>query len=241
MSNAITLLAPQSSQTGRNLREVPGITSFIKRAVLWRPRGAFKEVDAATAARVAIQLLCRVSGLAYSADQCRPIPGTPVLGAAAVGTLTGTTIAADDTVTIEGVTYTFIAALTAPAVPGEVLVGVSDSASLDNLISAINGTAGAGTTYGTGTTAQTTCTASAGAGDTLTLTADTVGAGGNAIETTASLTSGDWGAATLENGVTATTAVAGQVMYDSTNIYIALAAVTATSTAGWKKIAHAAL
>jgi hypothetical protein len=81
----------------------------------------------------------------------------------ASGILTGTTIAVGDTVTIAGKVYTFRAALVGAY---DVLVGASDSESLDNLISAINGTAGAGTTYGTGTVAHPLVTAAAGAGDT---------------------------------------------------------------------------
>jgi hypothetical protein len=121
---------------------------------------------------------------------------------AATGTLTGTTIAADDTVTIGAVTYTYVTELTAPAVPYEVKVGASDSASLDNLIAAINKAAGEGTTYGTGTVAHALVTAAAGAGDTMDLTAKTAGYIGNKVATTATLTSGDWGAATLEGGST---------------------------------------
>ena len=130
--------------------------------------------------------------------------------------MTGTTIAADDTVTIGGYTYTFVAALSedsGDAVPFEVLVGVSDSASLDNLIAAINGAAGEGTTYGTGTTAHAFVTAAAGTGDTMDVTFNTPGAAGN-IATTASLTAGDWGAATLEGGVDATYGSAGDQLYD---------------------------
>lgn len=121
-------------------------------------------------------------------------------GTKATGTLTGETIAADNTVTVDGVTYTFKAALTNPAVPNEVLVGVDDSASLDNLIAAINGAAGAGSTYATGSTKLTSVVASAGAGDTMVLTAATGGLDGNTITTTASLAAGGFAAATLENG-----------------------------------------
>lgn len=173
----------------------------------------------------------------------RPEAGTPVHAETAAGTLTGTTIAADDTVTIGGYTYTFVAALSedsGDAVPFEVLVGVSDSASLDNLIAAINGAAGEGTTYGTGTTAHAFVTAAAGTGDTMDVTFNTPGAAGN-IATTASLTAGDWGAATLEGGVDATYGSAGDQLYDEDYLYTAVDDVEVTSTSGWTKVAIVAL
>ena len=175
----------------------------------------------------------------------RPEAGTPVHGVIATGTLTGTTIAADDTVTIADLTYTFVDALsedTGDAVPYEVLVGATDSDSLDNLIAAINGDTGEGTLYGTGTVAHPSVTAAAGAGDTMDVSF-TAGAGvaGNDIATTATLTSGDWGAANLEGGVDATEGILGDQLFDSTNLYQCLADVTKTSTSGWKKIAFSAL
>ena len=58
------------------------------------------------------------------------------------------TVTADDTVTINGVVFTFKTALsTWPAVAGEVLAGANAGASRANLIASINGAAGAGTTY----------------------------------------------------------------------------------------------
>lgn len=63
-----------------------------------------------------------------------------------------------ETVTIDGVVYTFRTALIGAF---DVLIGASTSASRNNLVSAVNGTAGAGTTYGIGTTPHPTATASA--------------------------------------------------------------------------------
>jgi len=237
MNNAPSLPAPSLySQAGNNLREPTGSAAFITRANRWRPKGAYKEVIAATASRVALMLVDRLTGVAYSANQCRPIPGTPVNGVKATGTLTGTTIAEDDTVTIGSITYTFVDELSDPDVANEVLVGASDSDSLDNLIAAINGDTGEGTLYSTGTQHVESAVAAAGDDDTMTLTALAAGTSGNSIATTASLTSGDWEDATLTDGVNATTAVAGQVLYDSDAIYIALADVSVTSTTGWKKV-----
>ena len=119
---------------------------------------------------------------------------------AATGTLTGTTIAADDFVVIGDVTYTYVADLGDPQNDYDVLVGADDSASLDNLVAAINGAAGAGFLYGANTIAHQLVTATAGAGDTLVITSIVEAAASNDIATTAALTAGDWGAATLTGG-----------------------------------------
>lgn len=169
----------------------------------------------------------------------RPEAGTPVNGVAATGTLTGTTIAWTNTVTIGGVAYVFEESDL--ETPNSVLLGASDSDGLDNLIAAINGAAGEGTLYGTGTVAHPTVSAAAGSGDTMVVTARTVGAAGNAITTTAALTAGSWGAATLAGGVTATEGQAGDQMYDGSYLYTAVADVLPTSTTGWEKSATAAI
>jgi hypothetical protein len=150
-----------------------------------------------------------VSGLMGSVylNQSGGVPTTIYVktsaGAAAVaatGTLTGTTIAVNDTVTIGSTVYTFKSPVTTAY---HVLVGATDSDSLDNLIAAITAGAGAGTAYGTGTLVHPTVTAAAGAGDTMDATALTAGTAGNSIATTATLTAGGWGAATLTGGVAA--------------------------------------
>lgn len=120
------------------------------------------------------------------------------MGVGGIGTLTGTTIAADDTVTIGTVTYKFVAS---PAVANDIDVGVSDEVSLDNLIAAINAASGEGTKYGTGTVVNPHVTAAAGAGDTMDVESKT--ADGVATATTASLTSGAWGNTTLQGGILA--------------------------------------
>lgn len=119
---------------------------------------------------------------------------------AATANLDGITIAAGNTVTIAGIRYTFVAALTVPAVPYEVKVGATDSDSLDNLVAAINAAAGAGATYGTGTAVHPSVTAAAGAGDTMDVTAKTAGPNGNSIQVQSGLTSGSWNGYTLTGG-----------------------------------------
>lgn len=127
-------------------------------------------------------------------------------GTKATGTLTlALNPVADETVTIGAVTYTFKAAPIATA--NEVKLGASASATLDNLIAAINRTAGAGDLYGSETVIHPTVTAAAGAGDTMTLTAKTAGTEGNAIATTETLAGAgnQFGAATLTGGVSGDT------------------------------------
>lgn len=121
----------------------------------------------------------------------------------ATGTLTSDATAPsdDDTVTIGSTVYTFKTALTDPAVPYEVLIGASAAASLDNLKSAINATAGAGTTYGTGTVAHPSVAATTNTDTTQVVEALTAGTAGNAIATTEASTHLSWGAATLAGGL----------------------------------------
>lgn len=74
------------------------------------------------------------------------------------GTLTASgTPVANDTVTIgtgsSQVVYTFVPALGAPA--NQVLLGVNGTASLQNLVSAVNGSSGAGAIYSSGTSVNT--------------------------------------------------------------------------------------
>lgn len=140
--------------------------------------------------------------------------GNPTGLKAAVGTLTGTTIAADDTVTIGTREYMFVDVMPGGStLPVSVLVGATDSDSLDNLIAALNAAAGGGTLYSINTAAHSQVTAAVGAGDTMVVTAKTRGAAANAIVTTATLTAGDWGAATLEGGVDGETVTIGEVVY----------------------------
>lgn len=160
--------------------------------------------------------------------------GTPVYASAATGTLTGTTMAAEDSVTIDGVEYTLVESDLTGAY--SVLVGVSDSATLDNLIAAINGAAGEGTTYGTGTVAHPTVFAEAGTGDTMNVTAREVGPAGNSISTVSNLTAGSWGAVALAGGQFATESSKGDMMFDSEYLYLAETDINKTSVTGLRII-----
>jgi len=124
---------------------------------------------------------------------------TPAVAATGVLTLTGNALEGE-TVTIGTQVYTFTATVDTP---NEVLIGANASASIDNLISAITGGAGAGTNYGAGTVINTKVTAAAGAGDTMDVTAKVAGSAGNSIATTETLTNGSFGAATLTGGTDA--------------------------------------
>lgn len=159
-----------------------------------------------------------ITGLGAFATGVLTATGNPTGAVRAVGTLTGTTIAADDTVTVDDgdvdVAYTFVASLsTGPTVANEVLVGAADTDSLDNLMAAMNGSAGEGVLYGVGTTPLTNARATPGASDTLILRAIVPGAAGNAIQTTATLTSGDWGAGTLASGADGDTVLLDSITY----------------------------
>ncbi len=113
-------------------------------------------------------------------------------------TLTGNA-ANNETVVVGGKTYTFQTVLTEE--DGNVFIGVDASASIDNLIAAITLGAGSGTLYAQETSRHPTATASAGAGDTMDVDAKSPGVAGDLIDTTETLTSGSFGAATLTGGV----------------------------------------
>jgi hypothetical protein len=118
-------------------------------------------------------------------------------GAGATGTLTASgNPAAGDTVQIGGRTYTFVAALSSPAVPGEVVRdAATDTVSLDHLVAAINSAAGGGTTYSVNTPPNADVSA-VRSGSTIVATARVKGTPGivKTVETSANLS---WGATAL--------------------------------------------
>jgi len=125
--------------------------------------------------------------------------GTASAGVKASGVLTVSGVfTAGETVTIGDRTYTFRSTLT--GVANEVLIGASAAVSLDNLKSAINGTAGAGTTYGTGTQAHSSVSATTNSDTEQTVEFFKVGTEGNAYATSTTGENAAWGAETLENG-----------------------------------------
>lgn len=86
---------------------------------------------------------------------------------------------ATDTVTIGDQTYTYIAT---PSSPNDIDVGSDRDESISNLVAAINGGAGEGTAYGTGTVENPFVTATADlANDEIDLVAKVPGTFGNGI------------------------------------------------------------
>lgn len=117
----------------------------------------------------------------------------------ATGTLTSdaTIPTAADTVTIGTQTYTFRAAVGTTTL--EVLLGATYTTAFDNLNSAINLTAGSGTTYGSNTPINDYVTG-VRTGATVVLSAKVPGTVGNFIPTTEAGTHTSFGAATLTGG-----------------------------------------
>jgi hypothetical protein len=138
----------------------------------------------------------RQDGGAGTTLYIREAAGAPVAATNTL-TLTGLPIA-NETITIDNTTYTFVAT---PNAAYEVQIGADASATIDNLIAAMQAGAGAGTVYGTGTAAHPTVTVAAGAGDTMTLTANTPGATGSLIETSEILTEGNFTYDNMYGGV----------------------------------------
>jgi len=103
-----------------------------------------------------------------------------------------------ETVVVGGKTYTFQTSLT--DVDGNVKIGATAAASIDNLYAAINLGAGAGTVYAASMTANTGVKATAETDTTLVVKALTPGLVGNLIASTETLTNGSWGGAVLASG-----------------------------------------
>lgn len=124
---------------------------------------------------------------------------TVTAAVAATGVLTGTSNFADtETVTIDTKVYTFQTTLT--NVDGNIQIGGSLAASLQNLFDAINLTGTPGTQYAASMTLHPTVTATANDATTLTVTAKAAGTFGNTIATTETATNASWGGATLSGG-----------------------------------------
>jgi len=131
-------------------------------------------------------------------------------------------------VSVGGTTYTFVAALSGAA--NEVLVGANAAATLGNLASAVNASAGAGVAYGVGTVANANVKATANSDGTLTFTALVAGVGGNALtSTTTDANLGFSTGGTLTGGSGAaglTTAAAAQAALATINSAISSVAAT---------------
>lgn len=121
---------------------------------------------------------------------------TALSEAKASATLTSdaTTPATGDMVRIDGITYVFRTALSnTVGAPYEVLIGATAADALDNLKSAINASAGAGTTYGTGTSAHPKVTATTNTDTTQLIVAKDFGTYANSFLTSETSAHLSWG------------------------------------------------
>lgn len=157
---------------------------------------------------------------------------TALTEAKATGILTASAPPTDGMRVVIGSTeYTYRDTLAAAY---DVLVEVSASDALDNLIAAITAGAGEGTKYGTGTVAHTTVTAAAGDGDTVNVTALSIGVAGNSIASVGYGGTLTFAAATLLGGLDS---VANEILVEATaeaEIDNLVAAATGAAGAGTK-------
>jgi flagellar hook protein FlgE len=148
------------------------------------------------------------------------------VGVAATGTLTvpPPLPTAGQTVTIGGTTYTFVSGINNLTAANDVLIGPDVPSTLANLAGAINaattGGQGPSSTYGAGTLANTSVTATNPTGTTLTLRATQGGAGGDSILTsttwnTGTGITGSFGAANLTGGADGQSFSTPITVYDS--------------------------
>ena len=185
--------------------------------------GAIKKVDDIKATKITPELI--------------PIPEkTPVNAVAAVGKITSDATAPSDTdtITIDTKIYTFKTALT--PVEGEVLIGVSAAAALDNLKAAINHTGTPDTDYKCAVV-HPTVTATTNTDTTQLVAAKTKGVAGNSIALAEASTHLTVDAAVLGTevaGVDGTVGVANEICCDASYLYLALAANT-IADANWRR------
>lgn len=143
---------------------------------------------------------------------------------AAIGDLTLNINALNnETVTIGLITKTFKTALSVPAVPDEVLIGPSASASIDGLIASFNGDpAGlADGLYSEGSEVSPDVICSAGAGDTMDVVARVPGTAANSVATTETIADvlSVWSTATLTTGTDFVATVDFQGTLDGLNFF----------------------
>lgn len=140
--------------------------------------------------------------------------GTTSAGVKATQVITASGVFSNgETITIGDKVYTMVTTLSGAA--NEVLIGASAAASLDNLKSAINASAGEGTTYGTGTKANPNVTATTNTDTAQTVEAYRVGTYGNSIVTTETCANASWGDATLASGADASLLITNTFTFSS--------------------------
>jgi hypothetical protein len=170
-------------------------------------------------------------------DHAKEAEGTPVNAVASTGTLTSDETAPSDgdTVTIGDVTYTFKTALT--PTEGEVLIGASAAAALDNLKAAVNHTGTPDTDYSCAA-AHPDVEATTNTDTTQVFAAKVKGVAGDEIAVAAVSDHLTFGAEVeaLANGVDGTVGVAGVAHFDGTYLYVAVDDNT-IADANWRRIA----
>lgn len=138
-----------------------------------------------------------ITGLRYAWESCIGVLPGVAAAIAAVGQLTFVGVGLEGKkITIGSVTYTLKAA---PTVANDVDIGADAATTAANLAAAINGGAGEGTAYGTGTVEHPDVTAEALL-NIVTVTAIVAGIAGNSIATSSDHTDVVAGAATLQDG-----------------------------------------
>lgn len=159
--------------------------------------------------------------------------GAMVPGKHAENTLTSDATApvSGHVVVIGATTYTYRTALsTGPTIPNEVLIGASASIALDNLKSAVNGTAGIGTTYSTGTVKNASIIAFTKNSTTILFVANVPGTAANSLATTTNDSHLSWAATTLGGSGATQVGVVPETFTISTNGY-AQTLLTSNATA----------
>ena len=189
--------------------------------------------------------VAEMSNLAFTATENAPVNAVAAKGKFTIGE---DNAANKDTVTIGGITYTFVTSLSATPTPYEVKIGSVNTDTAANLVAAINGIDDSdeeGTVYGTGTKAHSSVTAEAGVGEDtdniITVTASVKGVAGNAIDLDEDGDNLSWDNTAplskdhLAGGVNGTVGRKGINYMDSSCLYICTAD-NDVSGENWKKI-----
>jgi flagellar hook protein FlgE len=145
---------------------------------------------------------------------------------------------AGEVVTVGATTYTFVGSTAGLTSADSVLIGPDVGTTMANLAGAINaattGGQGAGTTYGTGTVANASVTATGSTATSLSLQAITSGSTGDSTATTSTWSAASFGSADLTGGTDAGTYSDSIPIYDSLgNSHILTFNFTKTSSGDW--------
>ena len=173
--------------------------------------------------------------LGFTPTGAAALSAAPVDAVAATNTLTSnnTNVSAGNTVTVNGVVYTFRAAV---ADVGDVKIGADADASLTNLARAINATGGTPGTDYLVQIAHPTVSSGTVSAHAITLTARTKSAGGNALTLAKSAATLTVGGASFSGGIDGTVGFAGQFGSYGGTLYHCLADATVATSGAWKSI-----